>query len=580
MSIRSLAAAAMARHSVQSCARYTVALVFSFVSVNLAIAESCDAQVQGQTGRNEVFAGSDLESYLRYLQTAGKSHEYPWSMRAFSPLEVDSLAATDAAHPWASRYDLQRKPRTRGFQWDYVRPKVSSYLNTAFAYGGNDGAVWQGKGLTTAVQGGISARWGPFSASIAPIAFRAENQFFPLMPNGETGVLRFADGQWAQYIDRPQRFGTEVYSRFDPGQSWVRFDGYGVAAGVSTANDWWGPTDTYPYVLGNNAAGFPHVFFGTATPANIWIAKLHTRVFYGELAQSDYSSVSGPDYFTSFEQPGTKRFMAGLVAILQPRGVPGLEVGGSRFFHAVKDNLGYSFSEYELKLPFQGLLKGGLPTQTDTIVLGTFQGLKENQLASVFLRWAPPGRGLDVYGEYGRDDHAADKRDLILEPDHSASFNIGFRKVWVSPRRVRAVRGEVFTYEASPGSRVRGEGTTYLNGVLRQGHTQRGQMLGANVAPGGGSAQFFAFDHFSTTGRLTAFITREVQHQVRYPIVYSSGPAIEKPVDAITSIGGEVKRFVGPVDVLARASVNVDLNRYFVADRANANFAIEVRQSF
>ena len=89
-----------------------------------------------------------------------------------------------------------------------------------------------------------------------------------------------------------------------------------------------------------------------------------------------------------------------------------------------------------------------------------------------------------------------------------------------------------------------------------------------------------AFDHFDTKGRMTAFVTREVQHEVRYPIVYSSGQAIERPVDEITSIGGEVKRFIGPVDVLARMIVNVDLNRYFLADRTNANFALEVRQNF
>ena len=340
-----------------------------------------------------------------------------------------------------------------------------------------------------------------------------------------------------------------------------------------------GRRNNFPYTLGNNAAGFPHVFFGTAKPANIWIAKLHTRVFYGQLDQSPYSSVTGPDYYSSVFQPGKKRFMAGLVGILQPRGVSGLEIGGTRFFHATTDELGYSFSRANLELPFQGFYKVGLPFQSDTAVLGGQQGLKENQLASVFLRWAP-GRGLDVYGEYGREDHSLNKRDLILLPDHSASLNIGFRKVWVSPRAMRAVRGEVFTYEASPGTRSGAEGQTYLHGVLRQGHTQRGQMLGANVGPGSGSAQIMAFDHFNTEGRTTVFLSREVQHELRPRYAYQSGKPIERPVDAITSFGGEAKRFIGPFDVLARMVLNVNLNRYFLADRTNGNFALEVRQNF
>ena len=141
-----------------------------------------------------------------------------------------------------------------------------------------------------------------------------------------------------------------------------------------------------------------------------------------------------------------------------------------------------------------------------------------------------------------------------------------------------AVRGEVFTYEASPGTRSGAEGQTYLHGILRQGHTQRGQMLGANVGPGSGSAQIIAFDHFNSEGRTTVFLSREVQHELRY--VYQSGKPIERPVDAITTFGGEAKRFIGPVDVLARIGLNVDLNRYFRADRTNGNFALEVRQNF
>ena len=58
---------------------------------------------------------------------------------------------------------------------------------------------------------------------------------------------------------------------------------------------------------------------------------------------------------------------------------------------------------------------------------GDSSSVKENQLASLWFRWAPPGSGFDVYGEFGREDFAADLRDLILEPDHSASTNLGFR---------------------------------------------------------------------------------------------------------------------------------------------------------
>jgi len=523
-------------------------------------------------GRNEVFAGSELESYLRLLQTLGKSQAYSWSIRSFSPAEVDQLAATDNNHPWAKRFDLGRRPQSSGFQWDYVRPRVDFYLNSAFPYGGNDGAVWAGKGLTTSFQLGVSARWGPLSAVIAPVAFRAENQSFPLFRNGEIGRLSFADGQFPLALDRPQRYGTQPYSQIDLGQSTVRLDYFGVAAGISTANQWWGPTDNYPYILGNNAAGFPHVFFGTSHPANLWLASLHARVVYGQLEQSAYSSVTGPEFFRSFSEPGKRRYMAGLVATLQPRGATGLELGGGRFFHAAKDSSG--FGSHVLGLPFESLFK----KQENNTGATDITSLRDNQLASLFIRFAPPGTGFDVYAEYGREDYSADNRDLVLEPDHEATVNIGFRKAWASGGVMRVLRGEVFNYESPAGDRTREEGRVYLHGVLRQGHTNRGQLLGSEVGPGTGGAQTMAFDRYSTNGRLTAFVSRVVTHEVR--TLYRSGVPAGNTVDEINSIGLEGTRFIGPFDVMARVVLAVDLDRYFLADRANGNLVLGVRQNF
>ncbi|MEJ7759185.1 MAG: capsule assembly Wzi family protein [Gemmatimonadaceae bacterium] len=526
-------------------------------------------------GRSEVFAGSEMESYLRYIQTAGKSPPYTWSIRGFSPSEVDGLASTDARHPWAARYSLGRQSRT-GFTWDYIRPTLGFSVNSAYPFGGNDGVVWTGKGLTTTFQAGVAARYGAFSATLAPVAFRAENQSFPLLSNGLNGRLRFADGQFPFGIDRPQRFGTAPYTRIDLGESTIRVDAGGVGAGLSTASQWWGPTTVYPYVLGNNAGGFPHAFIGSSRPASIGIGSLHGRLVYGTLDQSPYSSVTGPDYFQNFELPGKRRFMAGLVGVAQIRGIRGLEIGGTRFFHAATQESGFSASN--LKLPLQNIFKRRLQAE-DTVVLGDNTSLRENQLASLFLRWAPPASGFEVYGEYGREDFAADLRDLLLEPDHAATTNIGFRKAWLGPVVMNAIRGEVFTFEASAGTRTRGEGSIYLHAPLRQGHTNRGQMLGANVGPGSGSAQMFAFDRFTQRGRITAFVSRVTNRELQSP-GYVTGPAIAKPVDVQNSLGTEVGRFVGPFDITGKAVVTSNLNRNFRGDRLNGTLALVVRQNF
>ena len=61
----------------------------------LACAAVPSLAAQGGThvgGRSEVFAGGELEGYLRSLQTLGEAGSYPWALRGFSPPELDRIA--------------------------------------------------------------------------------------------------------------------------------------------------------------------------------------------------------------------------------------------------------------------------------------------------------------------------------------------------------------------------------------------------------------------------------------------------------------------------------------------------------
>lgn len=551
--------------AILSVGRLAMAAAMAF-----SIAGTASAQSGG--GRAEVFAGSEFESYLRYLQTLGKSKSSVWSIRSFSPEEVDKLAPTDSLHPWAKRYNFSA-PKGSGLHWDYVHPTVGFLFNTSYPFGGNDGLIWAGKGLTSYAQAGIAMRWGVLSAKLAPVAFRAENLSFSLMDNGLTGPLRFADGQIALAVDKPQRFGDLPYSRLELGESTIRIDAGPLATGLSTASQWWGPTSEYPYVLGNNAGGFPHLFVGTAHPVGVGIGTVHARIFYGSLAQSPYSTVTGKDYFESYNNPGKVRFMAGLVGVVQVNRITGLEIGGSRFFHAASAQSLFTWSN--VRLPFQNFLKSRIAAEGDT-VFGDDRSLQQNQLASAYMRWAPPGTGIEFYGEYGREDFSADLRDYFLEPDHSATLNVGFRKAWNYGTSMNAVRAEVFSYEAPAGTRTRGEGLIYLHKPLAQGHTFRGQILGAPVGVGSGSAQMIAFERFTPGGKLKTFFSRVTQREDAVQTVsYNT-----RGVDVMNSLGMEVSRFVGPFDVSGKVVFTDNLNRYFTSDASNLNFGLTVRQSF
>jgi hypothetical protein len=537
---------------------------------------SANAQTVG--GRAEIFAGSEFESYLRYLQTLGKSRPGVWSIRPLSPAQQDKLMPSDSLHPWGQRYDFTN-PKGTGLTYEFVRPTTGMIANTSYPFGGNDGPIWAGKGVTAWAQAGVLLRWGPVSASIAPMAFRAANSDFDLMDNDENGVLSYGDGQFPTEIDRPQRFGVGAYSRADLGESTLRIDGAGLTAGISTASQWWGPTLEFPYVLGNNAGGFPHVFLGTSRPLNIGIGTGHGQVQYGYLYQSPFSAVTGKDYFESFESPGRTRFMAGIIGVMTIRGVPGLEFGGGRFFHTPKDSSGITSDD--LSLPWQNLLKSRLPVESDTAVVGDIRSILQNQLASVFIRWAPPRSGLEFYSEYGREDFSADVRDFMLEPDHSSVLNVGFRKAWLRGRNMNALRGEFYNYEAPSSGRTRGEGLIYIHQPLRQGHTYRGQLLGANVGVGSGNAYSLAFERFTPMGKWKLFTSRATQHELSARgVQYESGPAFPKPVDVQHSFGAEMTRFVGTFDISSRVILTSELNRYFLSDKSNVNFALTLRQGF
>lgn len=511
--------------------------------------------------RAEAFVGSELESYLRMLQVGGDAGLYPWSVRSLSPREVGRLLAPDSTHPWRDRYSL-RPDSAPGLRISVVRPRARLGYNTAFPFGVNDGATWAGRGATASVQAGFSVELGPVSVTVAPVAFWAENRDFDLQPNGYGGRLAFADPQWPDLVDAPQRFGSGSYARVDPGQSTARIDLGPVAAGISSANQQWGPARYSPIILGGNAPGFVHVFAGTSRPLDLWIGRVHGRLVWGRLDQSEYSGVPSDS---------SRRLMSGLVGSFTPRGAPGVEIGVSRFFHSpwMEDGI----PERDLLLPLQGFLKVGLSDRDDNV-----EAEVRNQLASVFFRAAFPGSGFEVYGEYGRDDHNWDFRDLVMEPDHQSAYVLGLSKVWKRSETERvAVHGEVLSSQVTHLSKVRPEGTFYYHTGLRQGHTHRGQFLGSPAVYGGGGSTLAA-DYFHPGGRWTVSWSRAIR-QDDAPIMWGWGSSSQGS-DSYHALNAEVLRFYGRWELAAGLAGVYNRRRYFDSNVFNLNAGLSVTSSF
>ena len=492
-------------------------------------------------------AGSEGERYLRTLQVAGLAPLTQWSVRPFSVAGARRLSP-DAVHPWQTRFDAAP---ARSAWWRLIEPTVGGVVNSSFPYGFNDGPAWTGRGLTLIATAGVQGALGPLELTLAPEFFRAQNARFPLDPNGRTGAQAYADPHYPLLIDLPQRFGDGAYQRIDPGQSTLQLRGLRLAVGASTANEFWGPAIESPFLLGNNAAGFAHLFAGTDGPIALGPLRFAVRFIAGRLEQSAYSTAAFAD---------RRRYLAGMVATVGIAQIPGLEVGLGRIFEGTWPDSGLSFQDIVDPL-FQNPFKVSRKK-----AIGGDGSEPDNQIGSLFARWAFPSAGVEVYGELGREDNAYDERDLLLEPDHDVAYLLGLQRVWKRPRNsLLALRAELLNTRVTQLELVRSQAPPYTHTPVRQGHTQYGQVLGAPYGFGGGNT-VVALDWFTPGGRTTVSWRRSI----REPAQSAALPYTNDLFQALTVDGLLFRR---RVDLAPEASLVYNLNRYGQGDQLDLRVA-------
>ena len=524
------------------------------------------SQTYSGTGNiHEVFVGSEAESYLRYVDLNDTTSTASWLIRPFSTRQLRQLSSEVADQPWQAHLKRFAFSPSR-LDFGLLSPNTSLRYNSSYPFGSNDAAIWAGRGATVAAQAGAYAQFGPISLTLFPIVFSAENSSFPLAPS--TLPCGCGDPIGAGAVDRPQRFGTSAYWRLDPGQSSIALDLFNVNTGFSTENESWGPSVDYPLVLGDNAAGFPHFFVGSSSPFNILIGKAHFKIIYGRLDQTAYSPVQGSKFYFSGIEPGRIRFASGLIATFQPRGFDGFEIGGSRFVHSIWPREGIPRSY--LKKPLQAFLKVNQPG-IDQQLAGT-----DNQVASFFARWAFRESGMEVYGEYGREDNSYDLRDFMQEPDHSRLYSLGLAKTFRrSPAGFDVLRAEIVNFQlpvlATTG---RGEGGIYVHGALRQGHTNRGQLLGADVGVGSAAGSTVRWDHYSTRGRWAIFWIRDVRMESDDRALVQ--PGVPQTSDVLHAFGFERLTFTRHFDITTSLTLMRDLSRNLSSSLSNLNAAVAI----
>lgn len=400
---------------------------------------------------------------------------------------------------WGARYVAAAEPGPV----ELVPPFLTLAYQSLAPGGSNDGLLWQGRGFSSLLGGGVRGAFGPVSYQLAPEVTWSQNRSFRMVDTGRAGRLRFGNPWYGDQLDLPQRFGDGAFARFGPGQSFLAVEGVGARLALSSENLWWGPGIRNAILLTNNAEGFPHLSVGTSRPLDVWVGRLELELVWGRIEKSRYVADRAVRAFN------------GLAITFEPRWIPGLYLGAGRTYVEDVDSLRKDayLSVFEA---FAKSRVGG-------------DNLADNQLMSAWFRWVMPE--LELYGEYGLDDFPT-LAGMARQGDRAAAWVLGFQKRWVRGGRWWRVVGELAKTRSNqpPGH----ETWFYAHGGGAD-YTHQGQLLGASIGPGA-DTQYLAVDAFTPWGRIGGYFERVRRNEEIYWSRFADSETVDHDAEVVLGL--------------------------------------------
>jgi len=503
------------------------------------------------------------DDYLRALQVAGLIDlDASLTIRPLGVAGLRPLLSDSTPHPWKGRW-LRSFADPASFGLTPASARL--VYNSNFPESRNEGAVMPGRHLTQIFDLGAWARMGPLQLTLRPTLAWVQNGEFRLASGNRNEANPYM-AAW-RAMDRPQRFGPDPYWVIDPGQSEIRLEAKGVAASFGTTNLWWGPGMRNALLMSNNAAGFPHLSIASARPVKTGIGRFEGQWIFGRLQASDWFTMPA-----DAEGSDTGRYITAAVVTYSPDrwGLEGLTLGGSRVFYAMVPDDGIGLSEYTIffQTPFKNALK------TDDNPLGDD---RRDQMISVFGRWVLPESGFELYAEWGRNDHGENLRDYFLHADHTQAYTLGLQKtIEPSAETLVRLRAELTHLETPADSEVRVLVPWYEHGFVYQGYTQRGQVIGAALGPGG-NGQFLGVDVHTGWGQAGAWVQRTVADRDIYRRLAGADPENWGywRIDASRTLALNLRLFAGDWDLVGEAWYTRNFNRYYNFDSDQSNYRLD-----
>lgn len=430
-----------------------------------------------------------IEDYYRRMQLLGKiDSNVSFTVRPINPVQLfnikniyrpDSVENDFQTHGQFTFAGKQGLLQILPINWQ-------NQVNTNHPYGWNDGAMIPARGYQTMLSGGFYLKYGPLSIQLRPEFVYAQNSKFDGFDKNRTDDDLKKYYSYYSMIDRPERFGTSSYQKLFLGQSSIRLTVGPISAGLSNENIWWGPGISNSLLLGNNAPGFEHVTLNTIRPIQTYIGSFEGQILGGYLKASGYNlmNVTSTSDGTSLltQKNPSDRYFTGLNINYHPKWITGLTLGLTRTFNAYKSDVTSIKDYFPFFTPYKKVTVGEAG-----------DAFNRDQYTSMYARWLFTKAHAEIYFEYGLNDNAYNYKDLLGSPDHSRAYLVGMRKM-IKLNNYRdqyiLVSGEITQLSQSVDRLVRDAGTWYVHGGVLQGHTNRGQVLGAGTGPGGNLQSF------------------------------------------------------------------------------------------
>lgn len=520
-----------------------------------------------------------LEDYYRRAQLLGEA-DSSVSMMIRPIFPKLSFKAKDAFYQDSleKHYDLIGtsgiyRSKNGKLEISLLPVSIQTQFNSDHPYGWNDGGMIPAKGFQTLLSAGVFLHYGILTVQFRPEFDDAVNTAFSTLNPNTFGLIAAKYYDYYNNIDLPARFGKERYSKAYWGQSSIRLNYKDVSFGLSSENLWWGPGIRNSLLMSNTAPGFKHITLNTIKPIKTPIGSFEGQLIAGRLDNSGYGVLEPEiDFFSSplyVPKPNDWRYISGLTLTWQPKWVPGLFFGLTRSSQLYADDLS-KFGDY-------------LPFFSSTTKVTADQGFeKRDNRSSLFMRWLWPEEHAEVYFEYGHNNNTGDQRNQALEPARNRAYIFGLRKMLPfnkSRNENILISIEATQLQETNTTDILSANSWYVNKYVRQGYTNRGEVLGAGIGPGA-NLQTLDVSWVKGLKRLGLQLERYVHNNDLYTYTYITNQDSRRHwTDLSVALNGEwnYKNFIFNAKLMGVKSLNY---QWYLYEDPNVAYTANGKDAF